>query len=56
MGTQTRIAQTIRGGGDYVLSLKENWPTTCDRGSDAVQQLQQTCPDLIIHDVVWPKR
>ena len=29
MGTQTRIAQTIRdGGGDYVLSLKENWPAT----------------------------
>lgn len=29
MGTQTRIAQTIRdGGGNYVLSLKENWPAT----------------------------
>lgn len=29
MGTQTRIAQAIRdGGGDYVLSLKENWPAT----------------------------
>jgi predicted transposase YbfD/YdcC len=29
MGTQTRIAQTIRdGGGDYILSLKENWPAT----------------------------
>ena len=29
MGTQTRIAQTIRdGGGHYVLSLKENWPAT----------------------------
>jgi hypothetical protein len=29
MGTQTRIAQTIRdGGGYYVLSLKENWPAT----------------------------
>lgn len=29
MGTQTKIAQTIRdGGGHYVLSLKENWPAT----------------------------
>jgi predicted transposase YbfD/YdcC len=29
MGTQTKIAQAIRdGGGDYVLSLKENWPAT----------------------------
>ena len=29
MGTQTRIAQAIRdGGGDYLLSLKENWPAT----------------------------
>lgn len=29
MGTQTRIAQAIRdGGGDYGLSLKENWPAT----------------------------
>ena len=30
MGTQTEIAQTILdGGGDYVLTLKENWPATC---------------------------
>ncbi len=30
MGTQKEIAQTILdGGGDYVLSLKENWPATC---------------------------
>ena len=29
IGTETKIAQTIRdGGGDYVLSLKENWPAT----------------------------
>ena len=29
MGTQTKIAQAIRdGGGDYILSLKENWPAT----------------------------
>ncbi|WP_254073008.1 ISAs1 family transposase, partial [Acidisphaera sp. S103] len=29
MGTQKEIAQTIiEGGGDYVLSLKENWPAT----------------------------
>jgi len=29
MGTQTAIAQTIlKGGGDYVLALKENWPAT----------------------------
>ena len=29
MGTQTKIAQTIRdGGGHYVLALKENWPAT----------------------------
>jgi predicted transposase YbfD/YdcC len=29
MGTRTRIAQAIRdGGGDYVLSLKKNWPAT----------------------------
>src|SRR5450755_3948692 len=29
MGTQTRIAQAIRdGGGNYVLSLKENWPAS----------------------------
>ena len=29
MGTQTKIARTIRdGGGHYVLSLKENWPAT----------------------------
>ena len=29
MGTQTKIAQAIcDGGGDYVLSLKENWPAT----------------------------
>jgi predicted transposase YbfD/YdcC len=29
MGTQTRIAQAIRdGGGNYILSLKENWPAT----------------------------
>jgi predicted transposase YbfD/YdcC len=29
MGTQTKIAQAILdGGGDYVLSLKENWPAT----------------------------
>jgi hypothetical protein len=28
-GTQKEIAQTIiDGGGDYVLSLKENWPAT----------------------------
>jgi hypothetical protein len=27
MGTQTNIARAIReGGGDYCLSLKENWP------------------------------
>jgi predicted transposase YbfD/YdcC len=30
MGTQKEIAQTIiDGGGDYVLSLKANWPATC---------------------------
>lgn len=30
MGTQADIAQTILdGGGDYVLSLKANWPATC---------------------------
>lgn len=29
MGTQRAIAATIRkGGGDYLLSLKENWPAT----------------------------
>lgn len=29
MGTQTKIARTIRdGGGHYVLALKENWPAT----------------------------
>ena len=29
MGTQVAIAQAIvEGGGDYVLSLKENWPAT----------------------------
>jgi predicted transposase YbfD/YdcC len=29
MGTQTKIAQAILdGGGDYILSLKENWPAT----------------------------
>jgi predicted transposase YbfD/YdcC len=29
MGTQRAIAETIRkGGGDYLLSLKENWPAT----------------------------
>jgi predicted transposase YbfD/YdcC len=29
MGTQTKIARAIRdGGGDYVLSLQENWPAT----------------------------
>lgn len=29
MGTQTKIAQAILdGGGDYVRSLKENWPAT----------------------------
>ena len=29
MGTQKEIAQTIiDGGGDYVLTLKENWPAT----------------------------
>lgn len=29
MGTQTAVAQVILdGGGDYVLALKENWPTT----------------------------
>jgi predicted transposase YbfD/YdcC len=29
MGAQTKIAQAILdGGGDYVLSLKENWPAT----------------------------
>lgn len=29
MGTQTKTAQTIRdGGGDYILSLKGNWPAT----------------------------
>jgi len=30
MGTQKEIGQTIiDGGGDYVLSLKANWPATC---------------------------
>lgn len=29
MGTQRAIAETIRrGGGDYLLSLKQNWPAT----------------------------
>ena len=29
MGTQTKIARTIRdGGGHYVLALKDNWPAT----------------------------
>jgi predicted transposase YbfD/YdcC len=29
MGTQTKIARSIRdGGGHYVLALKENWPAT----------------------------
>lgn len=29
MGTQTKIAQAIRdGGGNYVLSLKQNWPAS----------------------------
>jgi len=28
MGTQTQIAQTILGGGDYVLALKQNRPGT----------------------------
>lgn len=39
MGTQTRTAKTIRdGGGNYVLSLKENWPATFAEVSLLVDQ------------------
>ena len=39
MGTQTKIAQAILdGGGNYVLSLKENWPATFAKVKTALQQ------------------
>jgi predicted transposase YbfD/YdcC len=44
MGTQKEIAQTIiDGGGDYVLSLKENWPATY---ADVEKVLADPPPDL----------
>ena len=45
MGTQTRIAQAIReGGGDYLLSLKENWPATF---AEVTRLFDQPPPGLV---------
>lgn len=42
MGTQTEIAaQIVKGGGDYVLAVKDNHPTLCDT-------IQRNMDDLIL--------
>ena len=52
MGTQTRIAQAIRdGGGDQVLSLKENWPATF---AEVTMLFDQPSPRLKFKRFAWP--